>query len=143
MGNLGMTEILMILVLALIIFGPRKLPELGRTLGQSLAHFRRASEDFKRQWEDEVDIEQYRLSIPPAPVEPASEAAQESAQQEENGGQEPNDQEPGELPYYEPEAAQPQQSELVAESEQVVEIEPSATAPTEQTVARETKQDWM
>ena len=42
MGSLGMPEILMILVIALIIFGPRKLPELGKTLGQSLAQFRLA-----------------------------------------------------------------------------------------------------
>src|SRR5437867_13097139 len=70
MGSLGMPEILMILVIALIIFGPRKLPELGKTLGQSLAHFRRASEDFKRQWEDEVEIERQRIEPPrPAPVE--------------------------------------------------------------------------
>ena len=65
MGSLGMPEILMILVVALIIFGPRKLPELGKTLGQSLAHFRKASEDFKRQWEDEVDLEKRRLDAPP------------------------------------------------------------------------------
>lgn len=132
MGNLGMTEILMILVLALIIFGPRKLPELGRTLGQSLAHFRRASEDFKRQWEDEVDLEQRQLTSPPAPVEHASEAAQETAQQEET-----DNQEAGELPYYEPEASQEQQPEPVAEAE------PATAAPNEQTVARQTKRDWM
>ena len=71
MGSLGMPEILMILVIALIIFGPRKLPELGKTLGQSLAQFRKASEDFKRQWEDEVEIEKRRLDAPPnPPVEP-------------------------------------------------------------------------
>jgi TatA/E family protein of Tat protein translocase len=73
MGSLGMPEILMILVIALIIFGPRKLPELGKTLGQSLAQFRRASEDFKRQWEDEVVMERHRIESPaPAPVEHAS-----------------------------------------------------------------------
>ena len=65
MGSLGMPEIVMILVIALIIFGPRKLPELGKTLGKSLAQFRRASEDFKRQWEDEVEIEKRRLDAPP------------------------------------------------------------------------------
>src|ERR1700719_3841656 len=69
MGSLGMPEILVILVMALIIFGPRKLPELGKTLGQSLAQFRRASEDFKRQWEDEVVIERQRIEQTPAPVE--------------------------------------------------------------------------
>jgi TatA/E family protein of Tat protein translocase len=65
MGNLGMPEILMILVIALIIFGPRKLPEIGKTLGQSLAHFRKASEDFKRQWEDEVEIEKRKIDAAP------------------------------------------------------------------------------
>ena len=65
MGSLGMPEILLILVIALIVFGPRKLPELGKSLGQSLAQFRRASEDFKRQWEDEVDLERRRIEPPP------------------------------------------------------------------------------
>jgi sec-independent protein translocase protein TatA len=66
MGNLGMPEILMILVIALIIFGPRKLPELGKSLGHGLAQFRKASDDFKRQWEEEVEIEKRRLDSPPA-----------------------------------------------------------------------------
>src|SRR5581483_5069477 len=70
MGNLGMPEILMILVIALIIFGPRKLPELGKSLGHGLAQFRKASDDFKRQWEEEVEIEKRRLDA--APVESAS-----------------------------------------------------------------------
>lgn len=60
MGNLGWTEILIILGLALIVFGPRKLPQLGKSLGESLAQFRRASEDFKRTWEQEVDEERYK-----------------------------------------------------------------------------------
>ena len=73
MGSLGMPEILLILVIALIVFGPRKLPELGKSLGQSLAQFRRASEDFKRQWEDEVDLERRRIPSPPPPaVEPST-----------------------------------------------------------------------
>jgi TatA/E family protein of Tat protein translocase len=48
---------LVIAVVALIIFGPRKLPELGRTVGRSLGEFKRASEDFKRTWEYEVEME--------------------------------------------------------------------------------------
>jgi len=64
MGNLGMPEILMILVIALIIFGPRKLPELGKSLGHGLAQFRKASDDFKRQWEEEVEVEKRRLDAP-------------------------------------------------------------------------------
>ena len=54
---IGTTELLVILVVALILFGPRKLPELGRSLGRSLSEFKRASEDFKRTWEMEVEVE--------------------------------------------------------------------------------------
>ena len=58
--GLGMGEIVLILVIALVVFGPRKLPELGKSLGQAMSQFRRASEDFKRTWEQEVDIEKDR-----------------------------------------------------------------------------------
>jgi TatA/E family protein of Tat protein translocase len=75
MGSLGMPEILLILVIALIVFGPRKLPELGKSLGQSLAQFRRASEDFKRQWEDEVDLERRRIESP----KPSAEQSMDSS----------------------------------------------------------------
>jgi len=71
-GSLSMWEILFILVIALIIFGPRKLPQLGRTLGESLAQFRRASEDFKRSWEQEITLEEKRLNSPtPASISPS------------------------------------------------------------------------
>ncbi|MDQ3817896.1 MAG: twin-arginine translocase TatA/TatE family subunit [Acidobacteriota bacterium] len=52
--TIGTSELLLILVVALIVFGPRKLPQLSRQLGKSLADFRRASEDFKQTWEKEV-----------------------------------------------------------------------------------------
>jgi sec-independent protein translocase protein TatB len=55
--GLGTSELLLILVVALIIFGPRKLPQLSRSLGKSLADFRRASEEFKQTWEREVERE--------------------------------------------------------------------------------------
>jgi sec-independent protein translocase protein TatB len=54
---LGTSELLIILVVALILFGPRKLPQLSRQLGKSLGEFKRASEDFKRTWEKEVELE--------------------------------------------------------------------------------------
>lgn len=54
---LGTQEAMLILVAALILFGPRKLPQLARSLGKSLTEFKRASEDFKQQWENEVERE--------------------------------------------------------------------------------------
>ena len=60
--SFGTTELAFILVMALVFFGPRKLPQLSRTLGKNLASFRRASEDFKRTWEKEVSIEELNLS---------------------------------------------------------------------------------
>ena len=58
--GLGMGEVVLILVIALVVFGPRKLPELGKSLGQAMSQFRRASEDFKRTWEQEVEVEKVR-----------------------------------------------------------------------------------
>ena len=56
--SLGSTELLFILVMALVFFGPRKLPQLSRTLGKNLAEFRKASEDFKRTWDREANLEE-------------------------------------------------------------------------------------
>ena len=58
--GLGSTELLFILVVALIFFGPRKLPQLARSMGKGLAEFRKASDDFKRTWEREVALETAR-----------------------------------------------------------------------------------
>jgi sec-independent protein translocase protein TatA len=57
MGSLGMQEIIVIFVLALIIFGPRKLPEIGKSIGKGLQEFKKASNDLKRTWEEEVQLE--------------------------------------------------------------------------------------
>ncbi len=54
MGPLGMTEVFFILLLALLLFGPRKLPELGRLLGRGLSEFRRASNDLRVTVEEEI-----------------------------------------------------------------------------------------
>ena len=59
--GLGSTELLFILVIALIFFGPRKLPQLARSMGKGLAEFRKASDDFKRTWEREVALETAKL----------------------------------------------------------------------------------
>jgi sec-independent protein translocase protein TatA len=63
MGSLGMQEIIIIFVLALIIFGPRKLPELGKTIGKGLAEFKKASNELKQTWEDEVKLDKEKEAI--------------------------------------------------------------------------------
>ena len=54
MGSIGVPELIIIFVVALIVFGPRKLPELGKSLGKGLAGFRRASNELKATLEEEV-----------------------------------------------------------------------------------------
>jgi TatA/E family protein of Tat protein translocase len=65
-GPLGFAEVTFILVLALLIFGPRKLPEIGRTIGKAMGEFRRATTDLKRSIEDEVDLEERKSKTLPA-----------------------------------------------------------------------------
>ncbi|HVG29496.1 MAG TPA: twin-arginine translocase TatA/TatE family subunit [Pyrinomonadaceae bacterium] len=57
--SVGTTELLLILVAALVLFGPRKLPELSRSIGKSLNEFKRASDEFKRTWEREANLDSY------------------------------------------------------------------------------------
>ena len=56
-GSIGMPELIIIFVIALIIFGPRKLPELGKSLGRSLSEFKRASNELRSTLEEEIKIE--------------------------------------------------------------------------------------
>lgn len=56
-GSLGLPELMLIFVVALIVFGPRKLPEIGRTLGKALGEFKKATDDLKNTIEREVRIE--------------------------------------------------------------------------------------
>ena len=71
-GSIGMPELIIILVIALIIFGPRKLPELGKSLGRSLNEFKKASQDLQNTLEQEIKIEEEkeRETARPKPVEP-------------------------------------------------------------------------
>ncbi len=71
-GSIGMPELIIIFVIALIIFGPRKLPELGRSLGKSLAEFKKASNELKSTLEEEIRLEEQRSAFE------ASKAAKET-----------------------------------------------------------------
>jgi TatA/E family protein of Tat protein translocase len=83
-GSLGVPELLFILVLALLVFGPRKLPEIGRTLGRALGEFRRATSDLKRTLDVELSTEESRgpaaapQIVPPPQQPPADPAPAES-----------------------------------------------------------------
>ena len=69
-GSIGGTELLLIMVVALLVFGPRKLPQLGRRIGKAMGEFRRASHDFRSSLESEIDAEETPTppGIAPAPV---------------------------------------------------------------------------
>ncbi len=59
-GTLGMPELILIFVVALLLFGPRKMPQIGRSIGRAMGEFRRASNEFKRTIEDEVAADELR-----------------------------------------------------------------------------------
>ena len=87
-GTLGGPELFLILLIALIVFGPRKLPEIGKSMGKMMAEFRKASNEFRQTIENEVEAEKIRdatrIEMPrldaeptatsPAAATPASEA---------------------------------------------------------------------
>jgi len=67
MGSVGTTEILVVLVIALLIFGPTKLPELGKSLGRAIREFKKASAELKETIEREVDEVKRQASDAPQP----------------------------------------------------------------------------
>ena len=70
MGSIGMPEMIVIGIIALLIFGPRKLPELGKSLGKSIAEFKRASNELKNTLEDEIKSEEIQAARKSAEVPP-------------------------------------------------------------------------
>ena len=87
MFNIGVPELLIILAVALIVFGPRKLPEIGRTLGKALGEFRKATDDLKNTIEREVRLEELK-EIGPSITRPF-ESVSRSEPQEPAGPVEP------------------------------------------------------
>jgi len=84
-GPIGMPELVIIFVIALIVFGPRKLPELGKSLGRSLAEFKRASNELRNTLEDEIRLEDQR----PEPSERKSPAATTTKESNDASGGSP------------------------------------------------------
>lgn len=68
-GSLGMPELIVIFVIALIVFGPRKLPELGRSLGRGIAEFQKATNEVESSLKEEIRHEEQRAE----PAAPSSE----------------------------------------------------------------------
>jgi len=95
--NLGFPEMIFLFLLALLIFGPKKLPEIGRQVGRALSEFKRASDEFKSQIQSEInkiDVEEHTQTIlPPSPPVgsvaagslPAETASTEFSSQDHNG----------------------------------------------------------
>ncbi len=71
-GSIGGPELILIFVVALLIFGPRKLPELGKTIGRGLAEFRKASTDLRQTLETEIARSEPASGSAPASTEPAA-----------------------------------------------------------------------
>ena len=63
-GSLGVPELALIFIIILIVFGPRRIPEIGRTLGKALGEFRKATDDLKNTIEREVRLEELKKITP-------------------------------------------------------------------------------
>jgi sec-independent protein translocase protein TatA len=70
-GSIGMPELILIFVVALLVFGPKKLPEIGKSIGKGLLEFKKASEDLKKTIEQEMD----QIKSEPAPPETVAQGA--------------------------------------------------------------------
>lgn len=77
MGPLGVPELVIIFIVALIVFGPRKLPELGKSLGKGLAEFKRASNDLRNTLDEEIRQEERKTALTaPPPVVASTDPAE-------------------------------------------------------------------
>ena len=98
MFGIGMTELLVILTIGLLVIGPKKLPELARSLGKGLAEFRRASTDMRREFlevADEARIDPSPRESAEAEPEKTDEAKTSEAKPEKTDEAKPGESKPG------------------------------------------------
>jgi Tat protein translocase TatB subunit len=69
-GSIGGPEVILLFIVALLLFGPRRLPEIGRTLGKAVADFKRATNEFKMNLEREVQLDQIKDTLKPIETAP-------------------------------------------------------------------------
>ena len=128
--GLGTPELIFILLIALIFFGPRKLPQLARSMGKGLAEFRKASDDFKRTWEREVALENVKGDDDTALLEARQAAYQPPQIFDEAVIETPNS-----------ELVVPRETEIQAPSETLPEAVAPETTQSEPQPVR--KQEWL
>ncbi|HEV3474424.1 MAG TPA: twin-arginine translocase TatA/TatE family subunit [Actinomycetota bacterium] len=101
MPSIGFGEILVILLLGLIIFGPKRLPEMGRTVGRSLREFRRAAADLRAEIESDADDDIPRVPAPtdqPVPGQDSAETAPPDQGPPQPDQEPPRPPRPGQVP---------------------------------------------
>jgi sec-independent protein translocase protein TatA len=59
-GSIGLQEMVVIMALALLVFGPKKLPEIGRTLGKALREFKKSTEEIKDKFEEQIRVDEFK-----------------------------------------------------------------------------------
>jgi len=87
MFGIGMTELLVIFVIGLLVLGPKRLPELARSLGRTLAEFRRASTDLRREFQDVAE----EVRTDPLPTEASSSESGAAGEPKREGGETPTE----------------------------------------------------
>jgi TatA/E family protein of Tat protein translocase len=59
-GNIGLPELMIIMILALLVFGPKKLPEIGRTIGKAVREFKKSTDEIKDKFEEQIRVEEFK-----------------------------------------------------------------------------------
>lgn len=77
-GSVGMPELVVILVIALMVFGPRRLPELGKAVGQTINEFKKGANGLRESVEAEIERDKQRQVAPPAAEPPATQPGTEA-----------------------------------------------------------------